>query len=475
MVFVMMPSSDSSPPAAGVFDIRVLGCKVNQYEAQQIRRTMELQGLQASGSEAPADVVVIHTCAVTSQAVKKSRQAVRRASQDHPNARIVITGCAASEDLLKDVAGVTDPIGPRENWLSDFSERIGNIMPGVAAQPAMPIADDHLGVKRFVGQARAFLKVQDGCDIGCTFCIVPRLRRKPRDKPLSLIVEEAHALAESGHREIVISGVSVGLYGRDRGDGSGLAGVLSEVIGVPGIERIRLSSLHPRELTPALLEVWASSPKMMPHIHLPLQAGSDRVLADMNRGYTSTEFIAAVEQAREVLDDPAFNADVIVGFPGETEADFGETIRVARRVAFSRMHVFPYSPRPHTRAARRTARVSSGDVKERCRRLRAVAEDLAVAHRATYRGGEARVLAERYDPERLQYQGYTERYIPVRFAAPPGLSGEVVRVRLSDTSSEPVGADWIAPARAEPLPARVDPPILRTGSHSMACVTEVDS
>jgi len=472
-----MPSLDPSPSATGLFDVRVLGCKVNQYEAQQIRRTMELRGLQASGSGESADVVVIHTCAVTSQAVKKSRQAVRRARKDHPNARIVITGCAASEDLLRDVAGATDPIGPRENWLPELSERIRDIVPSVMAPPAMPIANDHLSVTRFSGQARAFLKVQDGCDIGCAFCIVPRLRRKPRDKPLSLIVEEAHALAESGHREIVITGISVGLYGRDRGDGAGLAHVLTEVIGVPGIERIRLSSLHPRELTPALLEAWASSPKMMPHIHLPLQAGSDRVLADMNRGYTSAEFIAAVDRARQALDDPAFNADIIVGFPGETEEDFAETIRVARRVAFSRMHVFPYSPRPHTRAARRTARVSSEDVKQRCRRLRAVADDLSSAHRATYQGRESCVLAERYDPVRLHYQGYTERYIPVRFAAPPGLSGDVVRVRLSDTASEPVAADWIATprGRTEPLPDYAEPPILRTGSLSTTFVTEIDS
>ncbi len=419
---------------SGAFAVKVLGCKVNAYEAQQIRRRLELNGMHSAQEGEQADVVVVHTCAVTSNAVRKSRQTVRRLQKEHPGARVVVTGCAAAEDLLERLNGVNQRIGPRENWLEEFRTGVEDL----AVKPATEQWDgapDHLGLKSFEDHSRAFLKIQDGCDIGCTFCIVPRLRRAPRDKPMDLALNEARALAESGHREIVVSGVSVGLYGRDS-DGPNLAEVMRGLIEVPGVERIRLSSLHPRELTDELLAVWASSPKMMPHIHLPLQAGSNRILTAMNRSYSAEEFLDAVERARAVLPDPAFNTDVIVGFPGETDEDFAETERVSRAVGFSRMHIFPYSVRPHTRAARLPDRVNGGVAREHCRRLQAVAEELTHAYHARYVGAESRVLTENYDAATGTYRGYTERYIPVCFAGPAGLEGTIQRIRLGEDSAD---------------------------------------
>jgi threonylcarbamoyladenosine tRNA methylthiotransferase MtaB len=316
-----------------------------------------------------------------------------------------------------------------------LQETTAGFLPPVRTAPASPTDLDHLPVREFQGHARAFLKVQDGCDIGCSFCIVPRLRRKPRDKPIELVVEEARTLASNGHRELVVSGVSVGLYGKEDG-GPNLAEVLRRIIALPDVERIRLSSLHPREVTEELLEAWASSPKMMPHVHLPLQAGSNRVLEAMRRNYSAEEFLAAVERARAALDDPAFNTDVIVGFPGETAEDFEETRRVSREAEFSRMHIFPYSVRPHTTAARLPDRVSSTEAKARARQLKEDAASLALAYARRFEGQTASVLAENFDPDTGRYDGYTERYIPVSFTGPPGLRGDVVKVRLTRAGTD---------------------------------------
>lgn len=418
---------------SGTYDVRVLGCKVNSYEAQQIRRGLELSGFRPAAGGEPADVVVVHTCAVTSTAVKKSRQTVRRAQKSNPGARVVVTGCAASENILASLRGVHARIGPREGWLTEFKEEVRDLSGEVQWDA------ENLVIDTFHGHSRAFLKVQDGCDIGCTFCIVPKLRRAPRDKPMSQIVVEAKQLADSGHKEIVICGVSVGLYGRDSG-GPNLAQVLRRVAEVAGVERIRLSSLHPKELTDELLDVWAASPKVLPHLHLPLQSGSDRILAAMKRNYTTAEFRDAVGRAREALDNPAFNTDVITGFPGESEEDFEASVALSKEVGFSRMHVFPYSPRPHTRAVRLEGQLDPGVAKERTRHLNQVAATLRSRFHDQFQGSRAQVLVEDWDPALSTYRGYTERYIPVEFEGDAGFRGEIVEVKLDNSGSEPMSA-----------------------------------
>jgi threonylcarbamoyladenosine tRNA methylthiotransferase MtaB len=406
----------------------VLGCKVNQYEAQQIRRRLQLIGLEPARPGQAADLAVVHSCAVTSQAVRKSRQVMRRLQQLHPDARVVITGCAASESLMEDLASEADRMAPREDWLTSVGALAADLTPPISRPDPPPAAQ--LGLSRFHGQARAFLKVQDGCDIGCSFCIVPRLRRAPRDKPAAEVVAEAKAMVRAGHREIVVAGVSVGLYGRRGGPGS-LSGILRDVLDIPGLRRVRVSSLHPCELSDELLEVWASSPKMMPHVHLPLQSGSDAVLADMNRGYNADQFLDAVDRARRALDRPAFNTDVIVGFPGETEEAFGDTLRVAKAAGFARMHVFPYSPRPHTRAGRRRRdRIPSQTIRRRCSILGAVSAEMATDYHRQFQGQTAVVLVESKDAGTGWCSGHSERYLQIQCCAPAAERGGLARVRI---------------------------------------------
>ena len=430
---MVRPMSSKENESSSTYDVRVLGCKVNAYEAQQIRHGLELSGLRPADEGESADIVVVHTCAVTSTAVKKSRQTVRRAQKANPGARVIVTGCAASENILASLQGVHARIGPREGWLTAFRDEVGDLAGEVQWDA------ENLAIDTFHAHSRAFLKVQDGCDIGCTFCIVPKLRRAPRDKPLPQIAEEAKRLANSGHKEIVICGVSVGLYGKDSG-GPNLAQVLQRVSAIPGVERIRLSSLHPGELTDELLDVWAASPKVLPHLHLPLQSGSDRILAAMRRNYTASEFLAAVARARKVLDNPAFNTDVITGFPGESEEDFQASVALSKEVGFSRMHVFPYSPRPHTRAVRLEGRLDPAIARERTRRLGVVGSELRLQFYDRFRGSRARVLVEDWNPESSAYRGYTERYIPVEFQGAAGLRGEIVEIRLENCRTDPVSA-----------------------------------
>lgn len=410
----------SPAPDLATFRVRVLGCKVNQYEAQQIAQAMEAHGLIEAAPGQPADVEVVHTCAVTDAAETKTRYLLRRAAAESSGGVLLATGCGA--ELAADDGILVVPAGP--DWQHDLENAL-------AALP-LPRHPDGLwteagSLRSFRGHSRAFLKIQDGCDAGCTYCIVPSFRREPRDKPLDALVGEARALRAAGHREIVVTGVHVGAWNRG---GGGLSAALDALAGIEGLERIRLSSLHPAELDDRLLAVWARHPAILPHIHLSLQSGSDRVLADMHRSYTRADFLDAVARARRALDRPSFSTDVIVGFPGEDEADFDRTMDICRQAAFSRIHIFPFSPRAGTPAAGMAGRPPMGVVRERVRRLKSLADDLAHAAATEWVGQTARVLCETRRPGAGVWEGYTERYLPVRIPGSDEWRGQIVDVRL---------------------------------------------
>ncbi len=418
--------------------MRVLGCKVNQYEAQQIARVLERRGLRAAADDDAADVTVIHTCAVTAEALRQSNRTVRRARVG--GGRIVIaTGCAGARDLLDATAEPDAVVAAGPRWAEDLADALDRLVPwdgGGDAAPGGPPVD------RFGGHTRAFLKIQDGCDLRCSYCIVPSLRGPSRDKPLADLVAEARGMVRAGHVEIVVTGVSVGLWGRGRG---GLAAALEALARVEGLERIRLSSLHPAELSADLLRVLAASPRFMPHIHLPLQSGSDAVLARMSRGYDRSGFLAAVDRARAALDRPAFTSDVLVGFPGETETDFEATLDVCRAAGFSRIHVFPYSPRPGTPAADAAGRVPAAVARARTRRLRSLGDELRAAFHRRFLGETVPVLCETRDAGG-RWNGYDGRYVPVRVAGPAGWQGRVVSVRLDALADDHVAGTAVGPA-----------------------------
>ncbi len=390
---------------SSTFTILSFGCRVNQAEGEALAARLREAGLCDAPPGALPDFVVVNTCAVTAEAARQCRQQVRKALRTA--ARVAVTGCAAhpaaGDRRLAAIEGV-EFLGPDKDAVAAHLASL--------AGPARCERE-----KRRRPRSRALLKIQDGCPAACAYCVVRLVRPEPRSLPVADAVRRAEALVAEGYREIVVCGIHLGLYGADLGGGADLPALIARLLAVGGLGRVRLSSLDPMEVSPRLLEVMAASPRRVcPHLHLPLQSGDDAVLRRMNRPYTADEFLAQIGRIREALDRPALGTDVLVGFPGETEAAFERTLQVCRAARFTRMHVFPFSSRPGTPAAAMDGRVP-GDV-TRARRARAaeVAESLARAYREALVGAEADVAIERLDEDAAE--GTSERYVRVRLRGP---------------------------------------------------------
>ena len=297
----------------------------------------------------------------------------------------------------------------------------------------------HHSITSFDGQTRALVKIEDGCDSFCTYCIVPHVRGGIiRSRPVHSIVREVRALARAGHREVVLTGVHLGAYGRGASDGTTLAHVLRAIHDVDGIERIRMSSMEPMDISDHLISEIARLPKCAHHFHISLQSGSDKILKLMRRGYTSAEFESLMNRIRSAIPDVGISTDVMVGFPGETEQDFRDTCQFISRVKFSRLHVFRYSPREGTPAARFPHQVRDGVASRRSQEVRALGNDLAQEFRSRMLGQTAEVLVEdsREGKDKL-LAGFTSNYVRVLVAdAPDKLAGQVIQVKLMDMEGE---------------------------------------
>jgi len=418
--------------ATGTCAFITLGCKVNQYDTQAIREQLVAAGYREVPADAPADVYVINTCAVTSMSDAKGRKYTRRVARQNPAAKVVVTGCSVDSDpRLADK--LADAVGPG-NLLMIGNESKLSVASLVARGEAGPACNTwSAGISSFEGHTRAFVKVQDGCNNFCAYCIVPYVRGRARSRPIESIVEEARRLADAGHREIVLAGIHVGHYGRD--GGPDLADVVERLDGIEGFRRLRLSSIEATEVTDRLVELAAGS-KLCPHFHLPLQSGSDAVLARMNRRYTAAEFVAVTEKIAQKIPQASFTTDVLIGFPGETEEDYERTEALCREVGFCRTHVFPYSDRPGTAAAAMPDKCSSRAVADRKQRLIAAAKDTALAYKKQFLGAEAEVLVEARRDRWGKLCGYTDRYVKVLFDGPDSLKGEFVTVLLKDAEPE---------------------------------------
>lgn len=418
-----------------------LGCKVNQYETQYVKEALEAGGYREAAAEEPADLCVVNTCTVTMEGDAKSRQLVRRLHQQNPAAAIVVMGCYATREpnALARLPGVVRVI-------TDKTKLAQELRPfGVTALPS--------GIRRFDGHQRAFVKVQDGCLLNCSFCIIPKVRPSLRSRPPAEIADEVAALAANGVQEIVLTGIHLGHYGIDLSRGKPkdrwcrLWHLLDMLGELPGDFRIRLSSLEAAEVRDDLVRALSRQPRLVPHLHLCLQSGSDRILQRMKRRYRAASFLERCRRLREALDQPAFTTDLIVGFPGETDADFEETCCVARAVGFSRFHVFSYSRRSGTPAADFPDQVPPAVIARRRRRLRALETELARTFHHTLLGRPLDVLVEGEDPRRPGFSwGTSCRYAPVSFPGhAPALVGKRVAVR-----AEKVENDVLL---GEPLPA----------------------
>ena len=402
------------------------GCKANQYDTQVLREALVRRGW--SETSKAAELLVVNTCTVTAEAGRKARQLVRRVARETPHVRIAITGCLAESEpeILRSLPNVEWVLGNGEAKRPvHFLRQLGHELdPEELGIPA--------GITEFAGHTRAFVKIQDGCDMACAFCIIPKVRGASRSRPASELVDEVRGLVESGYREVVLCGIHIGHWGRDLESSLGalleaLAAI--EVVdeqGEPVAWRLRLSSIEATEVDGPVLDAMARHPeRIAPHLHMPLQSGDDGVLATMNRWYGAEEYLAACARIRATLDRPAFTADILVGFPGEDDAAFENTLAVAREAGFARVHAFPFSPRPGTAAeAPQTLGrpVPVEEVRDRRARLSELAHDVGIAFRKSLVGATDTVVLEGAGV------GLSGRY--QRVTVPGADPRSLVRVRL---------------------------------------------
>jgi len=466
------------------YAIYTLGCKVNQYESQQIGQALERLGLSVADPHDLPQILIVNTCCVTQNASAKSRQNIRKLLSAWPKARVFVTGClpvgqehelagldriiivkdknqlpAIVNQFITENSKCSPTItcsktlnackiknknaGGSQNQFLEHSvlEELNESSSAIEAKRDPEPCQTLPLLSRYAGQCRAFLKVQDGCDAYCTYCIIPKIRTDVCSKPVCDVLAEARMLVEAGHREIILTGIFLGAYGQttarrrkwDVGNADFLADLVDQVARVEGLERLRLSSLEPLDVTDRLLEVMTSHANIAPHLHLPLQAGSRSVLRKMARQYSVDDFHRVIEKVKKAFDRPAITTDIIVGFPGESERDFEDTLQVSRETGFTKIHVFPFSVRKGTSAVRMAklfGRVSPQEIRRRAEAMHQLDVQLQADFRQSCRGMKERVLVETVNPP----EGLCGRYFSVNVGHLPGAAsirrGEVVQIVL---------------------------------------------
>ncbi|MCX5710313.1 MAG: MiaB/RimO family radical SAM methylthiotransferase [Candidatus Omnitrophica bacterium] len=387
-----------------------LGCKVNQYDTQSIRERFLRRGFKEILSSAKAGVCLINTCTVTQGADQKSRNIIRRSSRENPGAKIIVTGCLVNKDhaaiaAIKGVGLVID-----KKFFPD-------------------------GISGFSGRTRAFLKIQDGCDNFCAYCKVPLVRGRSRSRSLCDVVGEARALAKKGYKEIVLTGICLGAYGRDLRPKTNLVKLIGELEKIGGLLRIRLSSIEAGDVSGELIEKLAGAPKLCRHLHIPIQSGDDLILKKMRRKYTRKYYLNLINLLRRKIPDIAITTDVIVGFPGEREKNFKNTLELVKRINPLKVHVFPYSSREGVLACGCATELSTSVINKRKERLVRLADSLADGFRRRFLRRNMPVLFEtRVKNKPGFWEGYSDNYIKVRIKSGRGLKNKLVPVILLDKS-----------------------------------------
>ena len=397
-----------------------LGCKVNQYESEYLREGLAAVGYSEAEPGEAADLCVVNTCTVTAEGDSKSRQVIRKLARQHPASRIVVMGCYATRapDEVAQLPNVTEVVTDKRE-LPDLLGRFG-------------VTDIPTGISRFGRRHRAYVKVQDGCLLRCSFCIIPHVRPQLTSRPVDQILEEIRRLVGNGYREVVLTGIHLGHYGvewnrrQPKSKWVRLSHLLQRIVALPGDFRVRLSSIEATEVTRELLDVMAASDeRIAPHLHISMQSGSDDVLRRMRRRWGRQRFIDRCQLAQDRLDQPALTTDIIVGFPGETDADFRQTCDAALEIGFSKIHAFPFSARRGTPAATMAEQLPKRVKQQRVRALAQLEAEMEAQYFQSLHGRRLRVLVESpADTASDEYVGTSCRYAPVIVAGAHARCGE---------------------------------------------------
>lgn len=411
-----------------------LGCKVNQYETEASKELFESRNYEVIEDDNVADVYVINTCTVTSLSDSKSRQIIRRSKRENPDSVMVVMGCYSqvSAEEVSNIEGVDIVIGTTErkeivNLVEDYYENKKQI------NIVRDITDDKtfqpIDIEKIKGMTRAYIKVQDGCNRYCSYCIIPYARGNIRSRDPQEVKLEVLKLAKNGYKEIILTGIHIASYGKDLKDFS-LIDLIKSIHNIEGIERIRLSSVEPRLITEEFMEELIKLPKFCDHFHLSLQSGSDTVLKRMNRKYTSEEYIKKVDLIRKYYKDAGITTDIIVGFPGETDEEFQETIDLVNRVKFSRVHVFKYSPREGTPAAKMTDQIDGNTKSERSQKLISICEENRINFEKSFINKVLEVLVER--KSKNYNLGHSTNYIEIAFDSEKDYTNNIVKINIKE-------------------------------------------
>ena len=417
-----------------------LGCKVNQYDSDAMRSLFIRNGYKAAEENENADVYVINTCSVTSIGDRKSRQMVRRIRRKHPGAVIAVAGCYAqlAPDVFVQMGDIDVIVG-----IQNRSRIVEYVEEASAAKKTLNAVSDIMSVTDFENlsvdaegeiKTRAFIKVQEGCDNYCTFCIIPFARGKLKSRRQADAVEEIRRLVAKGYREVVLTGIHLGNYGKDLHDGTSLSTLVTALVKIPDLLRIRLGSIESVELSDELIDIIKKEPKVCPHLHLPIQSGSDNILKRMNRHYLLFEYKELVQKLRKEIPGLALTTDLIVGFPGETEDNFRETLDTLRELQFAAIHVFPYSPRKGTPAAAYPNQVKPEIKKERVACVQALEKELAEAYRKQFFHKIVHVLVE--EEKKGVFEGLSDEYVRVFVKDKDVEKGKVYSVRVDSMTAD---------------------------------------
>jgi threonylcarbamoyladenosine tRNA methylthiotransferase MtaB len=419
------------------FRITTLGCKVNQYESEAIAQRLKNLGHVPAGTEDPADLCIINTCTVTQKASMQSRQAIRQFIRSNPQAQIVVTGCYAQTepDELKKIDGVNRIIGHGDKHnIPDIvlSQEKGLPSPSLTWRNILHEHHfKHIPVTVFGNRTRPFLKIQDGCDTFCTYCIVPYARGRSRSMPLESVLKNFHCLKQAGFHEVVLTGVHLGAYGLDFSPQTTLTALLDHIRKSTAMDRVRLSSIEPHELTQDIIELIAKTEIFCDHFHIPLQSGDDRILERMHRPYTSSFFRDLVVKIKDQVPDAAIGVDILIGFPGETEKAFENTYSLIEKLPVDYLHVFPFSPRPGTPADKYPQKVPQKTIKARCEKMRQIGNEKKRIFYETFMEKTVVVLIEsKRDKATGLLKGITSNYIPVHVVGKDDLFNTLVQVKI---------------------------------------------
>jgi len=427
-----------------------LGCKVNQYDTQTIREQFASAGFKEIDNGQKADIYVINTCTVTSTADRKSRYLIHYAHRHNPGARIIVTGCytALDSDEIAKIPGVTHIIKNRDK------DRILDYLNGQNGLNR-PNRHNRIGISNFSGHTRAFLKIQDGCDNFCSYCKVPLVRGALKSKPLNEIIQETKKLVKNGFKEIVLCGICLGAYGKDlprpctQGRGLpfskiDLVNAIEALEKIGGLLRIRLSSIEAGDISDELIQKMAQSKKLCQHLHIPIQSGDNEILKKMNRNYCREDYLDLIKKIKSSIPEIAITTDVLVGFPGEKEDNFQNTIGLIREIMPLRVHIFPYSKRAGTPAAILKDKINPLVIKKRISQLMGISKTYALDYKKRFLNKDKDVLIEERSKEDNKYwEGYTDNYIKVWVKSDKNLKNQLIRARLKKISKDCIKADLL--------------------------------